>query len=263
VSVDRVAKAMVQGICSTFMGEINIEGSLSLANYDYIHPVKVAGLSLLIGKEAGYSRTDLMNLGMAALLQDIGYISVPTDILVNLSPTTEKDSLEFKGHPEFGHQLLCRYGDLNASVAEAVLQHCEMWNGTGFPRGLKGNKISAFACIIAVASAYHSLVSRRRGQQPYSPPEAAEFIVAYSGELFDPKLVQIFIENVPLYSKGVMVKLSSGEAGIVTDSNIGFIGRPIVRICYDRNGAEVEKPYDIDLADSEYQNKLVVETMEY
>ena len=263
VAVGRIVKIMIQGFYSTFMGEINLEGCKSRGNYEYIHPVKVAELSLLMGKEAGLSRTDLDSLGKAALLENIGYILLPDGFVANLDASAEEKSPEFRKHPELGYQILSRHRELDTRVAEAVWQHHERWDGSGFPQGLKGDKISPFARIIAIASTYHALVSQRRGQQPYSPPEAAEFIVAYSGELFDPELVQTFIRNVPLYPKGVMVKLNSGEKGIVTDTNVGYIGRPVVRICYDRNGGVVQKPYDIDLTRQDQQNKMIVDILDY
>lgn len=261
--MESVVKMMIKGLQSVFMGEINLEGCLSAGNYDYIHPVKVAGLSLLMGKEAGFARTDLANLGKAALLQNIGYVLLPESLMVNLDVSVEEKSPEFKKHADLGYQILCRQKEIDDSVAKAVSQHHERWDGNGYPQGLKGEKISLFARIIAIASTYHALVSHRRGQQPYPPPEAAEFIVAYSGELFDPELVQTFIRNVPLYPKGIMVKLSSGEKGIVTNANIGYIGRPMVRICYDRNGKGVPKLYDIDLTNSDHQSKMIVEILDY
>jgi len=263
VAVERIVKLMIQGFYSTFMGEINLEGCKSKGSYEYIHPVKVTGLSLLMGKEAGFSRTDLDRLAEAALLQNVGYILLPDGFVANLDITAEEKSPEFKKHPELGYQILSRHRDLDTRVVQAVQQHHERWDGSGFPQGLKGDKISPFARIMAIASTYHALVSQRRGQQPYSPPEAAEFIVAYSGELFDPELVQTFIRNVPLYPKGVMVKLSSGEKGIVTDTNIGYVGRPVVRICYDRNGGVVQKPYDIDLTKPDQQNKMIAAILDY
>jgi HD-GYP domain-containing protein (c-di-GMP phosphodiesterase class II) len=262
-TVDRVIKSMIQGLYSVFMGEIDLEGCLSLGNYDYIHPTKVVSLSLLIGKEADYSKSELVNLGMSALLQNIGYLFVPPNILASLDQSIEEKSAEFRKHPEYGSQILHRSGETYPEVAETILQHHERWNGSGYPRGLKGKEISLSARIIAIADTYHALVSRRPHKDPHSPPEAAEFITAYSGELFDPELVQLFIQNIPFYPKGVMVKLSTGETGIVTNTNIGYIGRPIIRICYDRNGCEVPKPYDIDLSKPEHQSKVVVEILEY
>jgi HD-GYP domain-containing protein (c-di-GMP phosphodiesterase class II) len=263
VAVDRVVKAMIQGFYSAFMGEIDSEGWLSLGTYDYVHPVKVAGLSLLVGKEVGHNRTDLAALGIATLLQNIGYTLMPQNILVNMEPSAQEGSQEFRKHPQLGHQIVRQQGDADDRIGEAILQHHERWNGSGYPGGLKGKAISPFARIIAIASAYHALVSRRPRQEPYAPPEAAEYIAAYSGEYFDPELVQIFLRSVPFYPKGVMARLSTGETGVVTNTNVGYIGRPVVRICCDRNGVDVAKPYDTDLTQPEQQDKVIVEVLDY
>jgi len=260
--VDRLVKVMIQSIDSAFMGEINTEGCLSLGNYDYIHPVKVAGLCLFIGKKAGYNRAELVSLGMAALLQDIGYIQVPQHVLMNLQAADENKSPEYKAHPEAGYSILSESG-VDDGIAKVVLQHHERWDGSGYPAGLKGSQISPLSRIISIASSYYGLVSRRPGQEPFPPPDAAEYIAAYSGELFDPELAQTFVRSIPFYPKGILVKLSTGESGIVTEPNIGYIGRPQVRVCYDRSGEELSELYDIDLKEPEYQSRLVTDILEY
>jgi HD-GYP domain-containing protein (c-di-GMP phosphodiesterase class II) len=262
-SADRVVKEIIQDFYSVFMGEINVEGCSSLGNYDYIHPVKVAGLSILIGKRAGLSKADLNMLGMAALLQDIGYIQVPQGILTNLDPDEQSRSLEFQKHVEYGTRILRAHKDLDIRIVQSVLHHHERWDGSGYPQKLKGDKISLFARIIAIAGTYHSLISKHRNQAAYTPPEAAEYISAYSGELFDPELVGIFIRNVPFYPKGISVKLNTGEIGVVTDSNIGYIGRTKVRICYGRDNVEVLNPYDLDMSKPENQNLTIAQILDY
>lgn len=261
-SIDRAVKEIIQDFYSVFMGEINIEGCLSMGNYDYIHPVKVAGLSILIGKRAGYNRAELTNLGMAALLQNIGYIGVPQGLLANLDPEAQAESPEFRKHVEIGYQILHRQKDLDQKVAEAILHHQERLDGSGYPQKLKGNQISPFARIIAIASTYHSLISPHRNQKANTPPEAAEYISAYSGELFDPEFVHVFLKNVPFYPKGISVKLNTGEIGIVTDSNLGYIGRTKVRVCYGRDGIELQKPFDLDLSMPENQNLTIAEILD-
>jgi HD-GYP domain-containing protein (c-di-GMP phosphodiesterase class II) len=262
-SVDRSAKEMIQDFYSVFMGEINIEGCRSTGNYDYIHPVKVAGLAVLLGKRAGFSRPDLTLLAEAALLQNIGYVGVPQGILTNMDQEAQTASAEFRKHPEIGYQILTRQKEaLDARVPQAVLQHHESWDGNGYPNKLTGTKISVFARIISIACKYHSLISTHRNQNAFTPPEAAEYISAYSGELFDPELVSVFMRNVPFYPKGISVRLNTGEIGIVTDPNIGYIGRTKVRVCYGRDMLEVS-PYDIDLSAPANQNMTIAEILNY
>ena len=95
------------------------------------------------------------------------------------------------------------------------------------------------------------------------PHEAIEYIMAYSGEQFDPELAKLFVSQVPCYPRGLTVKMNTGEIGIISDANLQFIGRPIVRICYDQEVGPVKKPYDIDLSKAEFQHKLIIEIMDY
>jgi HD-GYP domain-containing protein (c-di-GMP phosphodiesterase class II) len=262
-SVDRVVKEIIQDSFNIFLGEINIEGCTSLGNYDFIHPVKTTSLSVLLGKKAGLSKNDLILMGKAALLMNIGYVSVSQGVLTTLNPEAQAASAEFRKHCETGAQLLKLQKDVDPRIVEGIAQHHEFWNGGGYPHKLKGKQISQYARIISVASSYHSLISCHRDQKPYSPPEAAEYISAYSGEYFDPDIVQIFMRNVPFYPKGVSVRLNNGEIGVVTDSNIGYIGRTNVRIFYSRDMLEVPKPYNVDLSKPENQHLTIAEILGY
>jgi HD-GYP domain-containing protein (c-di-GMP phosphodiesterase class II) len=262
-STDRVVKEIIQDFYSVFMGEINVEGCSSLGNYEYIHPVKVTGLAILIGKRANLSKTDLCNLGISSLLQNIGYIQVPQGILSNLDPDEQSKSMEFQKHVEYGTKILRTQKDLDAKIAQAVYHHHERWDGSGYPQKIKGDQISLFSRIIAIASTYHSLVSKHRNQPAYTPPEAAEYISAYSDELFDPELVRLFLRNVPFYPKGISVRLNNVEIGIVTDSNIGYIGRTKVRICFSKDNVELQRPYDLDMSKPENQNLTIAQILDY
>jgi len=91
-SVDRVVRLMMQDIQHAFIGNLNLDGCLSLKNYDYIHGAKVIALSLLLGEKAGYSHDNLAKLGISACLQNIGYVLLPQGMLVNLGPLTEEQS---------------------------------------------------------------------------------------------------------------------------------------------------------------------------
>jgi HD-GYP domain-containing protein (c-di-GMP phosphodiesterase class II) len=123
--------------------------------------------------------------------------------------------------------------------------------------------MSTFAKIIAIVDSYYTLVSKRPAKQTLLPHEAIEYIMAYSGDLFDTELVQLFARQVPLYPTGITVKLNTGEMGIIINANIGHIGRPFVRICYDKNGRELSEPNDMDLSGAKHQNILIVQVLDY
>lgn len=254
---------MVRQLFPVVMGEPNISGVFSLKDYDYVHPIKVAGLSLLVGKTVGFGQIELINLATATLLENIGNILIPREFMDKPGELTEAELKTIQNHSPWSAEILKRYGGANAVVIKTVLEHHERWNGSGYPKGLKGDNISLAARILAIIDTCSALASKRPYREAYLPHEAVEFIVAYSGELFDPELVRVFTAQVPLYPTGVLVKLNTGEVGIVTDANLGLIGRPKVRICFDADDREVEKPYDENLAEAGHQQKLIAEVMEY
>lgn len=263
-SVEQTIFSMVEILFPVVMGEVNATGCFSLKDYDHVHPVQVTSLSLLMGRKAGYDEAELAKLGLAALLENIGYIVLPPGMLGEPGQLTKTEVQELHQHPSYGYQILTEHArHVAPESTRAIFEHHERWDGSGYPRGLKGSNISHYARILAVVDTYYALASRRPHRQRYLPNEAIEFIMAYSGELFDPELVQLFTRLVPLYPTGVTVKLNTGEMGIVSDARVGFIGRPTVRICYDKHQNEVAKPTDMDLVESEHQHRLVTEVVEY
>ena len=255
--------AMTRDLFPDVIGEPNVAGCHTLSEYDYIQPVKVAGLSLLLGRKLGYSLVNLTSMGIAALFMNIGYVVLPPKTISESETRTEKEWQEFHKHPWYGSEIIKRYGALDPTVSKVILQHHERWDGHGHPHGLKGEEISPFARILAIADTYFDLVSTRPHRKALMPHQAIEFILAYSGELFEPDLVQLFARQTPLYPSGVTVKLTTGEVCIISNVNLGHIGRPVVRVCYDENEKPVQQPYDIDLSDPERQNQLIEAVLEY
>ncbi|HLF05535.1 MAG TPA: HD domain-containing phosphohydrolase [Dehalococcoidia bacterium] len=256
--VENVVYTMARECFPEVVGEANVNGFLSSEDYLYAQPARVAGLCMLIAKRAGLDTQAMTQVGMAALLMNVGYVRVSARNLEAPGSMDERVLKELPQHAQHGAQLLGQYPQFGPEVIQAVEQHHERWNGTGYPNSVRGPQISPGARIIAVADTYYELVSRRPDQPPSMPHEAVEFILAYSGELFDPAMVQIFARLVPLYPSGITVRLNTGDVGIVVDSNLGHVGRPVVRVC-QAPGGPLRRPYDVNLADAEHQKLLVVE----
>lgn len=280
---------MVQQLYPELKGDPTITGWHSWRDAAHILPVKIAGLSLLLGKEAEMSESDLVDLGMAALLQNAGYAVIrPPELaerpgalweemafinawrtdngglpMAKVEPLTESELQVVWKHPLYGAEILRQCNGVNDSIRSTIVQHHERWNGSGYPYGLKGTEISLPARILGMCDALCTTVSKKPYRQPFQPYEATELVVACSRVLYDPDLVQLFLENVPAFPTGVMVKLNGGEVGIVVDANLGLVGRPKVRVCYDKDGNQLATPYEVDLAEDEHANKLVTSAVEY
>lgn len=241
----------------TLVGEADISGSYSIQGYHYIHPVKAAELAMAIARLAGADKRELLTLGIATALMNIGYMALRPG-LIEQPRELKPDEWELvKQHPQHSIDML-KDAALTKDATEAIAEHHERWDGKGYPRGLKGHEISLYARIIGIADTYIALRSRRPYRKALRPHEAIEFIIAYSGELFDPELVKIFARQIPQYPAGITVLLNSGEGGVVSAPNAGHVARPVVRVL-TVNGIPVRHPYDIDLSDPELQHKIIVE----
>ncbi len=262
VEVDRLGFAIVQAVLQSPLGEPDLTGSGVPEEFHFVLPVQITSLAVLLAKEAGFPKEDLVNVARAAMLENIGYIWVPPEIWQNEHDLTEEQRKEFEKHPVHGYEAASQLDRTPPAVADAILQHHERWDGSGFPNGLKGWDISPIAQIIGMAETFYEATSTRPNRKAYSPMDAFECVMAYMGEWFDPELVQIFARRVPVFPSGIMVKLNTNQTGIIIDVNLGHVGRPIVRICYDSQGNAAHPPFDIDLSDADHQFKLITEVLD-
>jgi len=252
---------MVAELFPEIIGEPDVTGWTTPEEAFFMRPVKVLGLSLLLGKRCGLGIFDLPRLGLSALLMHAGYPSLFPSALESLDEVTAEQPQLERLHPEKSAQVIRAQDYFDPEISEAVLQHHERWDGRGFPAGLKGGGITLAARILAISDTFYSLVSGNAKYKALKPDSAIEAIMAESGSLFDPVLVRLFCRSVPIYPTGVSVRLNTGEIGIVVDANIGTVGRPVIRICFNENGVALANPYDINLRQTDYQDRLILEVL--
>lgn len=154
-----------------------------------------------VGKAMNLDPRDLHDLKTAALLHDIGKVTVNHTILSKPSALTKEEWLEIKHHSEAGYHILKSLNEMS-QVAEYVLAHHERWNGIGYPKGLKEKEIPLISCIIAVVDSYYAMISDRPYRKAFSQGEALSEILNNAGVLYDPEVVETFLslfqpEEVP------------------------------------------------------------------
>ena len=155
------------------------------------HSERVVAFSLRLGREMGLSREQLTALEFGSLLHDIGKIGVPDAILRKPAKLTEDEWVEMRKHPSHGQQILSGIEFLK-SAARVVAQHHEKFDGTGYPRGLRGEEIDQNARIFAVADAFDAITSDRVYRKAQSYEAAAAELDEWAGKQFDPKVVEAF-----------------------------------------------------------------------
>ena len=159
------------------------------------HAQRVSKLCERMGEVLGLFDYQIKELKTVGLLHDIGKIAISETILNKPSKLTDQEWKEIKRHPEIGYRILKT--DTNFSkMAEYVLAHHERWDGKGYPRGLKGSEIPYESRIIAIADAYDAMVSERLYSDAISQEDALFELEKNAGIQFDPKLVNVFIEEI-------------------------------------------------------------------
>lgn len=214
-------------------------------NYIFTHSFNVTLYSMATGVELGLSTKELEVLGLGAVLHDVGKMKVPTEVLFKPGKLTEEEFNEIKKHPQEGFDILRNVQTISLIVAHCAFQHHERLNGTGYPRGLKGDEIHYYAKIIAVADVFDAVTSDRVYRGAMLPHHGLEILYAGAGTLFEEKIIQAFQRAVAMYPIGITVELSDGRKGVVSKQNRYVSNRPVVRIL-EENGQDVS-PYDVDL----------------
>jgi len=217
-------------------------------NYLLAHCINVCIISIVIGEGLGYDRRRLQELGLAALLYDIGMVKV-MELSQKPGKLTEEEYKTLQEHPLTGAQFLGLSKDISSSIIYAAQQHHEQVNGKGYPKGLKGNQISEFAKIVAITDAYEALTHPRSHRERHNPYEALRELLK-NKDRFDYHFFKIFIQQIGVYPIGSYIQLSSGEIGTVLKVNKQFVLRPLVRIDADAQGRRFEEGKIVDLAAS-------------
>lgn len=161
------------------------------------HQQSVSQISRTIAQIMQVERETVDGLRIAATLHDCGLAMVPSDILFKAGPLTDDEFMIVKGHPALGHEIL-KPIDFPWPVAEIVLQHHEMLDGSGYPRGLKGDEILYEAQIIAVADAMDTMLSDRPWRAAMTVEAALADLQKYRGVKYDRHIVDACVE---LYTK--------------------------------------------------------------
>lgn len=226
---------------------VNIIDLKVFDDYTYYHSVNVAVLSIIIGVRLKLTRDKLYELGMSAILHDIGKVFIAKELLNKKEKLTEEELNTIREHPKLGYNYLKEKYSLPFSVYQAIYQHHEKYNGKGYPLGLRGKKINLYGKIIAIADVYDALTSDRSYRKAISPSDAYEYIMGQAGISFDVDLVTIFTRSIAAYPVGTFVKLSNGLIGLVVKNNSDFILRPKVKII-NSDGSY----YYINLRDERY-----------
>jgi HD-GYP domain-containing protein (c-di-GMP phosphodiesterase class II) len=244
----KVTNTLVDELCRNKGVMANFSDMRTRNDYLFSHSVNVCVLSIMTGISLGFDELRLQDLGVGALLHDVGKIEINPDILNKNGRLTVEEAEEIKKHPSLGFNLLRSNPDISLISAHCAFQHHERYDGSGYPRGLKEDQIHQYAQIVSIADVYDALTSDATYRRAMPVYEAIAIITKAGGSYFDSELVKAFVDNIAIYPIGSVVRLNNNQIGVVVDISREFKSRPVVRILFDEHKQPVTKLIELDLS---------------
>ena len=198
-------------------------------DYTYMHSVAVCALMIALARQLGLDAEAVRQAGLGGLLHDLGKSAIPLPILNKPGKLTDQEFRLVKDHPEAGHRLLIEGGRAGEVPLDVCLHHHEKADGSGYPHGLTGDKISLFAKMGAVCDIYDAITSNRPYKAGWDPAESLRRMAEWSAGHFDEKIFHAFVKSVGIYPIGSLVRLESGLLGVVVGQGPDSLLKPSVR----------------------------------
>jgi HD-GYP domain-containing protein (c-di-GMP phosphodiesterase class II) len=210
--------------------------------------IHISVLMSIFGRFLQLPRESIDQLGLLGLLQDAGKIKLPASLLAKREPYSPAEAALFQTHVDHSAEILSKTPGLPSELAGLASLHHEHFDGSGYPRGLRGVAIALPGMIAGIVDAFDTLVAPPPHGKHMSPSNALNVVYKGRGKQFQPALVEQFIQCVGVYPVGSAVELNTGEVGIVIAQNPLRRLQPRVMVVRDAKGFE-HRPYKmLDLA---------------
>jgi len=228
---------------------INISDIRAKDDEIYSHSVNVCVLSTLIGIHLGYNMLRLKEIGIGAILHDIGKVKILGDKKIVEERKKIGDLPEYieKMHPKVGYDFLSQHNVCGAVSKVAVLMHHEKIDGSGYPLGLKNEEIHEVAMLVSICNAFDNMISGHNGLEAKPVYQALEYLIGMSGHYYDANIVNKFTVNIAAFPSGSGVRLNTNERCLVIRQNHSLPLRPVLKVIYGKNNEKVAEPYELDL----------------
>lgn len=203
---------------------------------------------LTFGRFLQLPREQLDLLGMLGLLQDVGMTAVPEEVVEKKEPLSKVELMVCRSHVVHSVSIIKETPGLPSELSALVELHHERYNGSGYPKGLKGDQIGLFGSIAGLVDCFDAMTHPRPYAEVYSPSNALNQLYNSRNVLFDGPLVEQFVQCIGIFPVGALVELNSGEVGIVIAQNLVRRLMPKVMVVLDAKGAVRRPQLILDLA---------------
>ncbi|MCP4040769.1 MAG: HD-GYP domain-containing protein [Gammaproteobacteria bacterium] len=251
ISVEAVNPVVNQMVTSVFRNKdalLSLGRIRNMDQYTFEHSVGVSVLLISFAKTLGLEQESIQEIGIGALLHDIGKIKVPDAILNKPDRLTEQEFEIIKRHAQYSRELLEETPGIPATAISIAAEHHERYDGSGYPHRLKGDEISHYGQMAAIVDVYDAMTADRVYHQGLQPAIVLRKMMEWSKFHFNAKLVQQFIQCVGIYPLGSLVRLESGRLAVVIESGTRNLLRPLVKVVYDTKRQQHLTPRELDLS---------------
>ena len=255
----RKIKRVVQGIVDQVLNEeTSLIGLTAIRDYDeytFTHSVNVCIFSIALGRRLGMNKLQLYELGLAALMHDIGKSRVPLDLLQKNGELTDEEWKWMAAHPWLGVLVLFQFRRQQEELSYRAMTVCQEHHMkidlTGYPKSIRPRQVSLLSRIVSIADGYDAATSRRVYKtEALAPSAVLEEMRDNPRRGLDQVLVKAFINLLGIYPVGTVVVLDTFELAIVSAANPNpeSLSRPIIKIISDAQGNRISPPLQVDLA---------------
>jgi len=249
-----VARTMIDGLAQAVaQNRTALLALTTLKNYDnytFTHMVNVSILTMGQARGLGIDGPLLRELGLAALMHDIGKVRTPIEILNKPDKLTDAEFAIMRRHVLDGAEMLRQTPDIPALAPVVAFEHHLRTDGTGYPHGVRRVSLNVGTMLCSIADVYDAMRSQRLYQAAFPTDRILEVLKRNDGKQFDQHLVRRFVQLVGIYPAGNLVRLNTGDVAVVVKAYAPDPYRPRVRVLFDRHAKRLDLAYELNLWDA-------------
>ena len=193
---------------------------------------------------------DLEIAGLVGLLIDVGKLNIPDEVLYKRERLTPEEVVLVRSHVAHSAQILEAAPGIAPALVHAVATHHERYDGSGYPRGIRGEELGVISAIAGIVDTFIGLTSKRPYAAPVAPSNALNMLHKWRGAAFHTLLVEQFIRCIGIFPVGAVVELNSGELGVVIAQNLEKRLQPRIMVVRDGAGHPLRPQKMLDLSKS-------------
>ncbi|MBQ4852476.1 HD domain-containing phosphohydrolase [Pseudoalteromonas sp. MMG012] len=254
--ISDVSKEIVQSVLRNSNAMAILTRLKDKDGYNWRHMINCTILISVFAKYLGLKNSVIQQLAMGAMLHDVGHARLPQGLVSKDSKLTELEYKAVKKHVVQSLGLIKGEKGITPVMMDVIINHHERVDGSGYPRRLRGVKVSKAARIMAIIDVYDAMTSDRPHQMSEEPVHALRYLLA-NKEQFDAELVQRFIKCMGVHPVGTIVKLTNERLALVLEGNKQAPTAPKVRVFYNTKHMHHITAKELDLSDAEHEVKIV------